>query len=380
MDCEALFAHRRIETRWATAENPRGEKGGACRPTTRLNEGQAHLTHDRKVSPCLSPLRAGQSFVMAESTEGPGVVRRIWVTINDRTPRMLRGLRLEAFWDGAGQPAVSSPLGDFFCHALGRMSRFENALFSSPEGRSFTCSVPMPFHRDFRIVVTNESGIDLPMFFYEVDWTLGDDLGKDPLWFHAHFRRENPTVLRRDYEFLPALAGRGRLLGVNFGVIADLCAYHRSWWGEGEVKIWLDGDREHPTLCGTGTEDYIGTGWGLGAFANRTQGCHLADAERFHYGFYRLHLQDPVYFQHEIRASIQQIGWTGPDAREQMARRGQVLYHGDAPVDVKTVGIFERQDDWSSCAWFYLDRTTNGLPALSPVAERTAGLPLELPA
>jgi len=145
------------------------------------------------------------------------------------------------------------------------MVPFENALFSSPEGRSFNSIVPMPFRHNFRMVVTNESDIKLDMFFYEVDWTLGDEHGPDALWLHAHWRRENPTTLRRDYEFLPQIQGRGRLLGVNFGVIGDLCKYHRTWWGEGEVKIFLDGDTQHPTLCGTGTEDYIGTGWDKGA-------------------------------------------------------------------------------------------------------------------
>jgi hypothetical protein len=375
---DPLFIHRRLETRWACAENPKGAKGGACRPDVRLDERHAHLTHDRKVSPCLSPLRAGQSFTMAESSGAPGTIRRIWSTFGDRSTKMLRAMRLEIFWDGATKPAVSVPFGDFFCQTLGRMSTFENALFSSPEGRSFNSILPMPFRDGFRMVVTNESNVTIDAFFYEVDWTVGDEHGADALWLHAHWHRENPTTLHRDYEFLPHLPGKGRLLGVNFGVISNLVDYHRSWWGEGEVKIFLDGDDAHPTLCGTGTEDYIGTGWGQERYAHLYQGSPLADSARMQYGFYRLHVPDPIFFQQEIRATIQQIGCAGPDTRGEIRRRGLPVFHGDQLVDLDKFGVFERQDDWSSCVWFYLDRTTNELPPLPSVEQRTAGLMTEV--
>ena len=290
---------------------------------------------------------------------------------------MLRGLRLDIFWENAGEPAVSVPLGDFFCQSLGRMSAFQNALFSNPEAKSFNCVVPMPFKKSFRMVVTNESGADLEMFFYQVDWTLGDEHGTDTLWFHSHWCRENPTILRQDYVFLPHLQGRGRYLGVNFGVITDQTSYQRSWWGEGEVKIFIDGDTKHPTLCNTGTEDYIGTGWGQGRFDNLYQGCPLSDSSRMVYGFYRLHIPDPIFFQREIKASIQQIGNAGPEEREQLKRRGLPIYLGKALADLEHYGNFERQDDWSSCAYFYLDRPANRLPPLMSFAERIADLPNE---
>jgi hypothetical protein len=358
-----------VETRWATAENPRGEKGGACRG----NDG-------RKRMPCVAPLKAGASYVLAEATGTSGTVRRVWITIGDRSPKMLRGLRLDFFWDGARTPAVSVPIGDFFGHALGRMVTFQNALFSSPEGRSFNACVPMPFRSGMRVVATNETDVDLGMFFYEIDYTLGDAHDADTLYFHSHWQRENPTTLRRDYEILPRVAGRGRYLGATLGVAADSATYFRSWWGEGEVKVYLDGDTEHPTLCGTGTEDYIGTGWGQGQYASLHQGCPLADGERMQYGFYRLHLPDPVWFRREARVTIQQIGCWDPNTSAQMHGTGLALTLGDAPVDLAAAvaargyGLFERRDDWSSCAYFYLDRPENGLPPLPPAAARTAGL------
>jgi len=356
-----------VETRWASRENPAAEKGRAAQ----ANAG-------RKGAPAFT-LPAGAAEVLAQAA-GSGTVRRIWITIIDRSPQMLRGIRLDFYWDGAPSPAVSVPIGDFFGHGLGRMAAFENALLSSPEGRSFNCLIPMPFRSGMRIVATNETDTDLRMFFYDVDYTIGDHHGDDVLYFHSCFRRENPTTLQRDYEILPHLPGRGRYLGATIGVIPDTATYGKSWWGEGEVKVYLDGDRRYPTLSGTGTEDYIGTGWGQGQYANLYQGCPTADRDRFQYCFYRLHVPDPVYFHEDVRVTIQQIGWGGADHRAEFRDRGITLYRageGLQPVDLSaegSIGLFERQDDWSSCAYFYLDRPENGLPPLIPYAERIAGL------
>jgi hypothetical protein len=220
------------------------------------------------------------------------------------------------------------------------------------------------------------------MFLYDIDYTVGDRHGKDMLYFHAHFRRENPTTMRRDFEFLPRVSGRGRFLGANVGVIANTEVYKRSWWGEGEVKMYLDGDDEFPTLCGTGTEDYIGTGWGQGQYAQRYQGCQLADGPNMQYVFYRLHVPDPVLFQRDIRVAMQQIGHGGPGMAKAFLETGHTYYRNDpdcSAIDLEAVGegglgLFERQDDWSCCAWFYLDKPENGLPDLPPLEERTAGL------
>jgi hypothetical protein len=357
-----------IQTRWASAENPSAEKGGACRE----NDG-------RKRRPCIA-LKAGESATLLDVQATSGTVRRIWVTINDRSPKMLRGIRFEAFWDNSATPAISSPLADFFSLGLGQMATFHSALFASPEGRSFNCYAPMPFRSGARICVHNETDVNLDSFFYEVDCTIGGDHPETTTYLHAHWRRENPTTVLRDYEILPDVQGRGRFLGCNVGVIADTRAYFKSWWGEGEVKVFLDGDTSNPTLCGTGTEDYIGTGWGQGQYAGLYQGCHVADHDNLRYCFYRLHVPDPIWFQQSARVTIQQLGCWDPTSLRQMADAGTELVHGSAAVDVqarieeKGWGLFERQDDWSSCAWFYLDRTESGLPPLPPAAERYAGL------
>jgi hypothetical protein len=354
-----------VESRWASGENPTGEKGKA---------GQSNA--GRKGSPTV-PIKAGESRVIAEAVGTSGTVRRIWMTFPDRSPRMLRSLRIDMYWDGAKTPAVSAPLGDFFGLGLGQMTVFQSALFANPEGRSFNCFIPMPFKTGMKIVVTNESAADLEELFYDVDYTLGDRHAANTLYFHAHFRRENPTRLKQDYELLPRVEGRGRYLGTNVGVIVNQKTYFNTWWGEGEVKIYLDGDREFPTMSGTGAEDYVGTAWGQGAYAHDFQGSPVADEKNMRWCFYRYHVPDPVYFHRDIRVTIQQIGYLAPHSRDPVVKAGRKLYRtgpGLVEMDTSKDGRFEREDDYSSCTYFYLDRPENRLPPLAPVAQRVEGL------
>jgi hypothetical protein len=161
------------------------------------------------------------------------------------------------------------------------------------------------------------------------------------------------------------------------GVIADTKRYAMAWWGEGEIKFYLDGDTSSPTLCGTGTEDYIGTAWGQGHYSHALQGSPIADAQLQRFGFYRLHLPDPIWFWKDLRVEVQQIGCCGMNTAQEWKEMGIELRRGEVPVDTtsgKRSVLFEREDDWSSCAWFYLDTPTNRLPDLPSIQERVAGL------
>jgi hypothetical protein len=240
-----------IRTKWASPENPDAEKGmGGIE-----NSG-------RKGRPSIS-LAAGDTLILAHEPAGTtGTIRRIWMTIRDKGPEMQQGLVLYFFWDNVSKPAVAAPVGYFFGMGLGKMFAFETALFSSPEGRSYNCYIPMPFKNGMKMILVNESGKLQESIFYDVDYTVGETHDHETLYFHAYYKREDSTLFRQDYEFLPHVQGKGRFLGVHFGVMANQELFADSWWGEGEVKIYLDGDQENPTLCGTGTEDYIGTGWG----------------------------------------------------------------------------------------------------------------------
>jgi len=370
-----------VETRWASPENPDGARGAG---------GQAN--HGRKGRPSLA-LRSGETVTLAHAENAGGVVRRIWLTVSDRSPQMLRSLRLELFWDdanGAHPPAVSVPLGDFFGAGLGRAVPFTSALFANPEGRSFVCYVPMPFQTAMRVQLVNDGPIDLSHLFYEVNYTHADTHADTHAagalsYLHAGFRRENPTTLQRDFEIVPPIAGAGRFLGCNIGVRADRETYGDTWWGEGEVKMYLDGDTDYPTLCGTGTEDYIGTAWAQGAFAHPFQGCPLADDARGEYAFYRWHLPDPVYFGSAVRVTLQQIGHCFGPRREALLRLGKPVYQagpGLVPADLTRDSdhgvLFERQEDVSSCAYLYLAGRPHGGPDVfgpcAPLEARVADL------
>ena len=312
--------------------------------------------------------------------------------LNDRSPEMLRSLTLAMYWDGASQPAVLAPLGDFFGVSHGQRCAFENALFSDPEGRSFNCTIPMPFRRAARVVLTNESSKDLAHLFYDIDFEVVKSLPKDALYFHASWNRQLQTRLGEDFEMLPRVNGRGRFLGVNLGVIAN-SAYGDSWWGEGEVKLYMDGDEAHPTLAGTGTEDYVGTGWGLGKFAHRYQGCLVAGTTNRMWSCYRFHVPDPVYFEHGLRATIQAIGGTGRDKVRELLKQGVPLKPVTVDVSGRLIPLLEpkapriedetfpdawvnfyRQDDYCATAYFYLDKPARPTNSLPPLEVRAAKL------
>ncbi len=370
-----------VQTRWSSFENLKARRAGGGLE----NKGAKGHAFER--------LAAGETKTLLD-VKGSGTVCRLWLTISDRSPEALRGLRLDMTWDDAERPAVSAPLGDFFGVGLGHRTAFECALFSDPEGRSFNCFIPMPFRKAARITLTNESGKDLAHLFYDVNLLLDVDHSLETLYFHAHWRRESPNALGADFAILPHVRGSGRFIGCNLGIIADP-VYEDAWWGEGEVKCWF-GDDTTPTLCGTGTEDYIGDAWGQGVYAHRTQGCLVADTARRHWAFYRYHLDDPVYFDGGLKVAIQTIGGCAkPKAAALLAKGAPLipvsidpggqepffpLMELPQPVDLTAATLpegwcnFWRQDDWSGTAYFYLDSPAGALPPIAPAAERTAGL------
>jgi hypothetical protein len=338
-------------------------------------------------------LKAGESKVMMDY-DGAGVINRIWLTIIDRSPAALRSMYIEMYWDGATKPAVSVPLGDFFGIGLGRRTAFQSALFSDPEGRSFNCNIPMPFKKHAKIVLVNASKVN-QLLFYDVNLTRLKKHPKEIAYFHAWWSTNaNNSKLGDDFEILPQIKGKGRFLGTNLSIIADKI-YGDTWFGEGEIKSYLDGDKEYPTLVGTGTEDYIGSAWNLGAFAHLYQGAPIVDKAKKQFAFYRYHIPDPIYFNTDCKITIQQMGGAGRDLIRGIAKAGGKV----KPISVMTAkGLiklleessfpdlnddkfpadewvnFYRVDNYSATAYFYLDKPENELPPLQPLTERLIGI------
>lgn len=189
----------------------------------------------------------------------------------------------------------------------------------------------------------NESGVEA-RFYYQMDYTIGDRHQEDFGRFHVLFRRENPTTLKEDFELLPKRVSRGRYLGAVIGArILD----RTHWWGEGEAKIYLDGDREFPSICTTGSEDYACLGFEVQETTHPYGGCTLCRDEFV--SFYRWHLPDPVYWKKDIRVTIQQLG-------------------------IEKGILFERQDDWCCSSFWYEPVSSAPLPSFSDITDRLADI------
>ena len=378
-----LFTYKSDQhTHWVSPENPTGRKG-AGGLENRGAKGHA-----------FQPLTAGRTLTLAD-IEGAGIVDRMWMTVMNPTAEMLRSLKLEIFWDGAATPAVSVPLGDFFLEGAGQgageMVPIDTALLASPEGRSFISYIPMPFRKGARIVIANEGSTDT-LIYFDVDYRSVERQPADALYFHAWWSRDRATTPGKDFVVLPEIAGRGRFLGASFTVQTDP-AYGKSWWGEGEVKVALDGDAPgRATLVGTGTEDYIGTGWGQGKFVAPYSGSPVADEAHGRWSFYRFHVPDPIYFGHDIKVTLQQIGGAPKETVLELQRKGvqlipvsvaardsvyPLLASGKALTDPTLPDgwtNFYRSDDVAAVAYFYLDRPERVLPPIAPTADRVAAL------
>lgn len=260
---------------------------------------------------------------------------------------VLRDLVIRMYWDGEENPSVESPLGDFFCCGFARECLVTSMPISVIPNRGFNCYFQMPFRKKAKITLENQHDNPISAFFYQIDYCLHEELPEETAYFHAQWRRQRITELQKDYVILDGVKGKGHYVGTYFA----LTTLERYWWGEGEVKFYIDGDEEYPTICGTGTEDYFGGSW---SYSHQVNGrtveqnynspflgypYYSSHDELIHNpyhnddcppmrGFYRWHILDPICFDEDLKVTIQQIG---------------VCYRG----------LFERQDDVASVAYWY---------------------------
>ncbi|MDP9230031.1 MAG: DUF2961 domain-containing protein [Bacteroidota bacterium] len=364
---------KNVESRVSSFENPNGLKGNGGR-TNKGAKGNA-----------FEWIKEGETKTLLD-INGQGIIQRIWLTVN-QNPIMLRSLRLKMFWDGEPRTSVDVPMGDFFVYNLGKGIPFQSAFFSSGEGRSFNCYIPMPFRKSAKITLTNE-GKEICKLYYDID-VLMSKLPDDALYFHAFWSKQTATELGKDFEILPKVNGKGRFLGMSAGLNVD-SVYGKTWWGEGEIKMYIDSDTKYPSINGTGAEDYLGSAWGLGKFINLYQGCTIASDSSRQYNFYRWHVPDAIYFNKDIRVALQQIGGSGTKEVQELFKKGvklQAISIDRTEGFVRLLDMekspslsdenfpegwvnFYRLDDYSAVSYFYLDKPTNNLPALPSVSVR----------
>ncbi len=237
-----------VESRSISFENPTGEKGKGGMAASKIGVGRKGLPAKR--------FKPGQTYTLCD-INGPGAIRHIWVTVS-KDVETLQGIVVRAYWDGQEQPSIEAPLGAFFGIMHGKVGAYQSAVHSVNPEAGMNIWLEMPFAKQAKITLTNESTKSTSLFYY-IDYTLEDKLPAKFGRLHAIYRRENPTTLKNDFEILPKRTGSGRFLGCVLGIRP----LTENWWGEGEVKVYLDGDSNFPTICGTGTEDYVGQSWGL---------------------------------------------------------------------------------------------------------------------
>lgn len=359
-DLPGIARIRRSLTRSISAENPTGGKsmGAQASPgDPGTTPAAAMMGKGWKARPCLRDLQPGQTVTLAE-IEGPGVVQHMWFTVLTDVHRCLV---LRIFYDDQQHPSVECPLGDFFANGLDGLALVNSSPIAvNPKG-GMNCYWPMPFRSRFRMTLTNEGPKAINEVFYQVTYAL-EDVEPDTAYFHASWRRSMTTRENPEHVILDGVEGRGHYVGTSL-VWAQLSTW---WWGEGEVKFFIDGDpKDGPTICGTGTEDYFGGAWGfvmdhttdltpttystpyLG-YTQAVYGCPPKIGPRPpQHNLYRWHIPDPVRFEKDLRVTVQAIGWWV------QANRYQPL-----------------TDDIASVAFWYQTLPSRPLPPLPPMDER----------
>lgn len=303
---------RNEKTRSISPENFTGEKGKGAMATKGTGaECARELGKGWKISPSIN-LKAGETAEIARIKDA-GVINHIWLTCPHQD---LRSLIIRFYWDGEENPSVETPIGDFFCEGWCEKANLSSlAVCVNPSG-GMNCYWEMPFRKDARVTVENLSEQD-SVLYYQITYAL-KDVPEDCAYFHAQFRRSNPLEYMKDHTILDNIKGKGQYVGTYLAWGVN----NNNWWGEGEIKFFMDGDGEYPTICGTGTEDYIGGAWNFeypqgeyGVFSTPYSGLHqvikpdgLYRAQQ-RFGMYRWHITDPVCFEEELKVTIQALGW-----------------------------------------------------------------------
>ena len=300
------------KTRSISPENISGEKGCGGMATDGTGAFAAsELGQGWKVSPSIY-IEPKQTVTLAE-IEGSGAIQQIWMTpTGDWRHSILR-----IFWDGETEPSVEVPVGDFFASGWGKFCPISSLPVCVNPGCAFNCYWEMPFRKSCKITMENRNE-DKMTLYYQINYTL-TNVPEDAAYFHAQFRRTNLLPYKQDYTIIDGINGWGHYVGtyIAWGV------NNNGWWGEGEIKFFMDDDKKFPTICGTGTEDYF-----CGSYNFENQETHQYQAfttpyagmpqvirpdgvyqSQQRFGLYRWHIMDPIRFEKNLKVTIQALGW-----------------------------------------------------------------------
>ena len=318
-DMSNIFRLSDAKTRSISPENFNGAKGAGGMAEKGTGEHAARdLGRGWKISPSVV-IKAHTTFTIAEIS-GPGSIQHIWMTPTG----VWRNSILRFYWDDESTPSVEAPVGDFFCMGWNKYAPLQSLAVCVNPGSAFNCYWPMPFRRKCRITMENIDDADMTLY-YQVDYIL-TEVPADAAYFHAQYRRTNPLPYKTDYTILDSVQGKGQYVGTYIAI----GVHNDGWWGEGEIKFYMDGDTQWPTICGTGTEDYFCGSYdfdtrkkneagveqtGYTEFCTPYTGLpqvirgdgHYGVSQRF--GLYRWHIKDPIRFEKNLKVTIQDLGW-----------------------------------------------------------------------
>jgi hypothetical protein len=307
-----LYMVTPAKSRSISPENFTGGKGQAGMATNGTGSSAARdLGVGWKISPSVR-IKAKTTFTLAK-IKGPGCIQQIWMTPTGN----FRHAILRFYWDSETDPSVECPVGDFFACGWGKYAQINSLAVCVNPGSAFNCYWPMPFHKSARITMENIDDKEMTLY-YQVNYAL-EDVPRDAGTFHAQFRREAPLKQKGIYTLLDGVKGHGQYVGTYLAWEV----HNPGWWGEGEIKFYLDGDKEFPTICGTGTEDYFGGSYNFEnhdthryqTFSTPYTGLiQVLPADKIYesgqrFGLYRWHLADPVRFEKDLKVTIQALGW-----------------------------------------------------------------------
>jgi len=291
------------ETRSICAENPNGERGAAAQAIPDANNAGAMLGQGWKVRPFLN-LEPGTTTTLAD-VEGPGVIQHIWITVD---PKAYRDCVLRFYWDGEETPSIEAPLGDFFCNGHNIRHNVTSLPVAVNPSGGFNCYWPMPFRKHAKITIENQRHEAIWGFFYQISYAL-TEVPDNAAYFHAQWCRSVTPRECPEHVILSGLKGKGHYVG-TFLAWTQMST---GWWGEGEIKFFIDGDSKFPTICGTGTEDYFGGAWCFGeTYSTAFLGYplwHKAEGQVPKHDLYRWHVLDPIRFKQDLKVTIQALGW-----------------------------------------------------------------------
>lgn len=301
------------ETRSISPENVTGEKGKGAMSLDGLAKDCARdLGQGWKISPYIF-IQPGETVTLAE-IDGPGAIQQIWMTMRG----VWRQNIIRFYWEDRGEPSVEVPVGDFFASGWGTFSQVSSIPVCVNPGSAFNCYWEMPFRRKCKITMTNISD-ERTTLFYQINYTL-TEIPEDCAYFHASFRRVNPLPYGEVYTILDNVKGQGHYVGTYMAWGTN----NNGWWGEGEIKFYIDGDSSFPTICGTGTEDYFCGSYDFEnpethdeyvRFTTPYSGLNQVIVpdklylSQFRFGMYRWHIMDPIRFKRDIKVTIQALGW-----------------------------------------------------------------------